>query len=479
MYKFNIFNKPNQLLIFLIVLISLIILSFEKHVFHLNSSDINFDLLIFLSKGFLTDPFEINLLTPNRIITSILGNSYVLIMGKPENYSTLIKAHLLLGMIPLYLFLLTKIVSKRNYNLNFFLFFILICLLMGGRGEYFITYPFKSTSLIMLIYCCYLLRFKELKEIKIELATLSFVSVFLYAVTFPAMITMLVLFKLKKIKEWKSLIIIFFPTFLLAIIIFLSQYNGVGSYNTWDPYYGRHNIYYTTSFTFHAFIRLISSYNFLVFLSVSIFFSSIFFENEKLSLYFTKIKSLLIKIILSIYLIFLSTSLLRNFDINLPTTQYLDYFFVPLCYMWVSLIIAFFLKKNLFEKYNFNHKFLKFIFIIFLTLTSIIFLEKSKYTVEEKNYVLNLENQIEIEKSNFKKIDCKKKISNFETVQLRLLTEIDNLRPFDYTFQNPYSNMILPRYKKTMEKYTLDPKAPVRILTEDMYAINSFSDCLR
>jgi len=43
-----------------------VIITSERNLNHFNDSDLNFDLLVFLGKSIFSDPFELNLLTPNR-----------------------------------------------------------------------------------------------------------------------------------------------------------------------------------------------------------------------------------------------------------------------------------------------------------------------------------------------------------------------------------------------------------------------------
>ena len=57
-------------------------------------------------------------------------------------------------------------------------------------------------------------------------------------------------------------------------------------------------------------------------------------------------------------------------------------------------------------------------------------------------------------RENFQNISCKVKLSRFDTVHLRLLTDINNMRPFNITFQNPYSKLDLPKYVKYVKGYT-------------------------
>ena len=79
---------------------------------------------------------------------------------------------------------------------------------------------------------------------------------------------------------------------------------------------------------------------------------------------------------------------------------------------------------------------------------------KAQYTIDEKKYVENLEKKILENRENFQNISCKVKLSRFDTVHLRLLTDINNMRPFNITFQNPYSKLDLPKYVKYVKGYT-------------------------
>ena len=79
---------------------------------------------------------------------------------------------------------------------------------------------------------------------------------------------------------------------------------------------------------------------------------------------------------------------------------------------------------------------------------------RSQYTIDEKKYVKSLEKKILKNKDNFANINCGIKLTRFETVHLRLLTDIFIMRPFNITFQNPYSKLDLPKYSKYVKGYS-------------------------
>lgn len=199
-------------------------------------------MLIFLGKGFFNDPFETNLLTLARSYTSIAGNIYQLFFNLPSNYSDLLIVYRIFNIVP-FLFLIVYLIKKNNSELNYFFLIILMTLSIGQFHEHFINYTMKLTAIMLFIYYCYILKYQKLDTIKKELSTISFFSVFLYPLTFPLILLMTAVFKIKNFREWFSLSIVSFPSILLALLIFGFQFNGEDTYNSYDPMYGTHNLH--------------------------------------------------------------------------------------------------------------------------------------------------------------------------------------------------------------------------------------------
>lgn len=433
-----------------------VILTAEKNLYHLNGSDLNFDLLIFLGKSFFSDPFEPNLLTPTRSYTSIAGNVYQFFFNLPSNYSELLIIYRTFNIIPFLLFII-YLIKKNNSELNYFFLIILFTLSIGQFHEEFINFTMKMTAVILFIYYCYVLKYQNFNKIKKELSLISLFSVFLYPLTLPVILMMTAVFKIKNFKEWPSLILVCLPSIILASFIFGYQFNGEDTYNSYDPMYGNHNLHliawyikrqltiFLTLETFFGLVLLIFCLSFLT------------FRDDELIKKLNKYKILLFKVNFYIFLLYFLLTIIRNFEIKLPFYQYMDYFGMPLGFIWLviflSLKISNYLIKNK-KQLNFNPKFLLFLFLILYLSNFYHLYSGSQYTEEEKKYVENLEKKILKNKKNFENINCKIKITRFETVHLRLLTDINNLRPFNLTFQNPYSKFDLPKYMKYVPGYS-------------------------
>jgi hypothetical protein len=433
-----------------------VILTAEKNPYHLNASDLNFDLLIFLGKGFFSDPFEPNLLTPMRSYTSIAGNIYQFFFSLPSNYSDLLMIYRIFNIVP-FLFLIIYLIKKNNSELNYFFLLILVTLSVGQLHERFIESTMKMTAVILFIYYCYILKYQKLNTIKKELSVISFFSVFLYPITLPAILMMTAVFKIKNFREWPSLVIISLPSIIVASFIFGYQFNGEDTYNSYDPMYGKHNLhliawYIKRQLTIFLTLDTVLGLVILIF-SLSFLIS----KNEELMKKLNKYKILLFKVNFYIYILYFVLTIIRNFEIQLPFYQYLDYFGMPLGFIWLVIFLSIkfsnYLIKNK-KQLNFNPKFFLFVFLIFCSFNLYHLYSGSQYTADEKKYVENLEKKILENKNNFENINCKIKITRFETVHLRLLTDINNLRPFNITFQNPYSKFDLPKYMKYVPGYS-------------------------
>lgn len=434
----------------------IVILTAEKNLYHLNGSDLNFDLLIFLGKSFFSDPFEPDLLTPMRSYTSIAGNIYQFFFNLPSNYSDLLMIYRIFNIIPFLLFII-YLIKKDNSELNYFFLIILVTLSVGQFHEQFINFTMKMTAVILFIYYCYIIKYQKFNTIKKELSTISFFSVFLYPLTLPVILMMTAVFKIRNFREWPNLILINLPSIILASIIFGYQFNGEDTYNSYDPMHGNHNLhlifwYIKRQLTIFLTLETILGLVLLIFC-----LSFLTFRNEKLIKKLNKYKILLFKINFYIYLLYFGLTIIRNFEIKFPFYQYMDYFGMPLGFIWLviflSLKISDYLIKNK-KQLKFNPKFFLFIFIILYLFNFYNLYSGSQYTVEEKKYVENLEKKILKNKKNFENINCKKKLTRFETVHLRLLTDINNMRPFNLTFANPYSKFDLPKYMKYVRGYS-------------------------
>jgi hypothetical protein len=434
-----------------------VIITSERNLNHFNDSDLNFDLLVFLGKSIFSDPFELNLLTPNRAYTSLAGNIYQFFFNKPANYTDLLMIYRIFNIVPL-LLLIFYLIKKNNKELNYFLLIILMTLTIGKFHEQFINFTMKMCSVILFVYYCYILKYQKLNTIKKELSVISFFSVFLYPHTLPAVLMMTAVFKIKKISEWLSLFVINIPSILLALIIFVYQFNGEDTYNSYDPLYGSHNLYYIAWYI----KQLITTFffNLETFLGLAIFtfsLSVITFRNQNLMKKLNKYKILLFKINFFIYILYFVLTLLRIFDIKLPFHQYVEYFGIPLGFIWLviflSIKISNYLSKSKGQFYL-NSKIFLFVLMVFYVFNFYQLYSKAQYTIDEKKYVENLEKKILENRENFLNISCKVKLSRFDTVHLRLLTDINNMRPFNITFQNPYSKLDLPKYVKYVKGYT-------------------------
>ena len=190
-----------------------VIITAERNLYHLNGSDLNFDLLVFLGKGFFSDPFEPNLITPNRAYTSLGGNIYQLFFNKPANYSDLLMIYRIFNIIP-FLLLIIYLIKKNNLEVNYFFFVILMTLTIGQFHEQFINFTMKKSAVMLFLYYCYILKYQKLDTIKKELSVFSFFSTFLYPHTLPALLMMTAVFKIKNIREWLSLFLINIPAIL-------------------------------------------------------------------------------------------------------------------------------------------------------------------------------------------------------------------------------------------------------------------------
>jgi hypothetical protein len=101
-----------------------IIITSEKNLYYIDGADLNFDLLIFLGKGFFSDPFEPSLLTPNRAYTSLAGNIYQLFFNLPSNLSGLLLIYRISNILP-FLFFIFYLIKKNDNQINLFFFIIL------------------------------------------------------------------------------------------------------------------------------------------------------------------------------------------------------------------------------------------------------------------------------------------------------------------------------------------------------------------
>ena len=133
-------------------------------------------MLIFLGKGFFSDPFEPNLLTPMRSYTSIVGNIYQFFFNLPSNYSNLLIIYRIFNIVP-FLFFIIYLIKKNNSELNYFFLVILVTLSVGQFHEQFINFTMKMTAVILFIYYCYILKYQKFNTIKKELSVISFFSV--------------------------------------------------------------------------------------------------------------------------------------------------------------------------------------------------------------------------------------------------------------------------------------------------------------
>jgi len=452
-----------------------VILTAERNLYHLNGSDLNFDLLIFLGKGFFSDPFEPNLLTPMRSYTSIVGNIYQFFFNLPSNYSNLLIIYRIFNIVP-FLFFIIYLIKKNNSELNYFFLVILVTLSVGQFHEQFINFTMKMTAVILFIYYCYILKYQKFNTIKKELSVISFFSVFLYPLTLPAILVMTIVFKIKNFREWPSLILISLPSIILASFIFGYQFNGEDTYNSYDPMYGKHNLHLLAWYIKRQLTIFLTLETFLGLVILIFCLSFLTFRNEELMKKLNKYKILLFKVNFYIYLLYFVLTIIRNLDFQLPFYQYMDYFGMPLGFIWLviflSLKISNYLIKNE-KKIDINPKFFLFVFLIVYLFNFYHLYSGSQYTVEEKKYVENLEKKILKNKRNFENINCKIKITRFETVHLRLLTDINNMRPFNLTFQNPYSKFDLPKYMKYVAGYS-----PKNYIFENEIPNQDFLKCI-
>ena len=451
-------KKTNRFLLLIPALFFLgVIITSERNLFHFNDSDLNFDLLVFLGKTIFSDPFEPNLLTPNRAYTSLAGNFYQLFFDKPTNYTNLLIIYRIFNIFPLFL-LIIYLIKKNNTELNYFFLVILMTLSIGEFHVQFVNFTMKMSAVLLSLYYCYILRYQKLDTTKKELSVISFFSVFLYPHTLPVILMMTAVFKIKKIREWFSLFLINIPSILLALIIFVYQFNGEDTYNAYDPMYGNHNLHLIAWYI----KRLITAFLFNIetLLGLAIFtfsLSVITFRNQDLIKKLNKYKILLFKINFFIYILYFVLTLIRNFDIKLPFHQYVEYFGIPLGFTWLviflSLKISNYLSK-IKDQFYLNSKIFLLVLMFLYVFNFYQLYSRSQYTIDEKIYVENLEKKILENKENFRNISCRVKLTRFDTVHLRLLTDIENMRPFNITFQNPYSKLDLPKYAKYVKGYS-------------------------
>lgn len=453
-------NQKKKLIRFLILIPTFfflgVILSAERDLYHLNGSDLNFDLLVFLGKGLFSDPFETYLITPNRAYTSLAGNFYQLFFNKPSNYSDLLLIYRIFNIIP-FLLLIIYLIKKNNMEVNYFFLVILMTLTIGQFHEQFINFTMKITAVLLFTYYCYILKYQKIETIKKELSLISFFSVFLYPQTLPAILMMTVVFKIKKIREWFSLFLINIPSILIALIIFAYQFNGNDTYNAYDPMYGNHNLHLIAWYIKRQLAIFLTLQTFLGLAVLIICLSFLTFQNEDLMKKLNKYKIFLFKINFFIYILYFALSLLRNFDIKLPFYQYVEYFGMPLGFSWLVFFLSIKISHYLLKikgQFYFNSKLFFIFLIVFYVFNFYKLYSGSQYTADDKKYVAKLEKKILENRKHFENISCKIKISRFETVHLRLLTDINNMRPFDITFQNPYSKLDLPKYSKYVPGYS-------------------------
>lgn len=468
-------KKPKYLLIVYILFFLIMVLFFEKHLYHrLNGSDINFDLLIFLSKNIFADPFETELFTFNRGFTSVVGNLYTSIFGKPENYSSLYKIYLITNLIPLFLLTIYIALDKNDNILKNFLLFILLCWISGQLAKQLTLFPMKMSAVLFFLYYSYLIKFTNLLKNKIKISIISFISVFMYPHVLPALVLVTVIFKIKKIQEWSILILINIPAILFAISIFIYQYNGKETYQAYSPMYGQHDFHMIIWYTYHVIKKILTPITIISLLSISFLFTYLLKDNIDKINQFKKICNFLFKISLSVYFLYVILTLIKNFDINLPFIQYLEYFAVPIGLMWSTLYISIFINKHLDSIKISQLVFAKYIFFIIFTFNIFILIKSAQYSIKEENDILIIEQKIKKNLAKFNNINCYKKINKLNQVHLRLLTNINNLRPFNVTFQNPYSKLDLPEYVKYVRGYT-----PDNVITDLQIPNNNPEECIK
>ncbi|MDB3890016.1 hypothetical protein N9337_05310 [Candidatus Pelagibacter sp.] len=444
------------LLLIPIFFILVIIVTAEKNPYHINGSDLNFDLLIFIGKGFFSDPFEPDLLTNTRSYTSIAGNIYQFFFSLPSNYSDLLKIYRIFNIVP-FLFFIFYLIKKNNSELNYLFLLIIVVLSIGQFHEHFINFTMKMTAVILFIYYSYILKYKKLYTIKKELSAISFFSVFLYPLTLPAILMMTAVFKIKNFREWPSLILISIPSIILASFIAGYQFNGENTYNSYDPLYGTHNLHFMTWYIKRQLTIYLTFETFLGLAFFIFYLSFLISKDEELMKKLNKYKIFLFKLSFFIYLLYFFLTLIRNFEIQLPYYQYMDYFGMPIGFVWLVIFLSIKISNYLMRNkkiLNLNPNFFLLLFVIGYFFSFYQLYSGSQYTENENKYVKNLEKKILENKKNFKNISCKIKIARFEIVHLRLLTNVNVLRPFGITFQNPYSKLDLPKYMKYVPGYS-------------------------
>ena len=381
------------LLLIPIFLFLCVIITSEKNLYLLNDSDLNFDLLVFLGKGFFSDPFEPNLLTPNRAYTSIAGNFYQLFFDTPSSYSDLLMVYRICNIVPFFIFII-YLIKKNNMELNYFFLIVFMTLAIGQFHELFINFSMKMTSVMLFLYYCYILKYKKLNSVKIDLCVISLLSVFLYPHALPVILMMTVVFKIKEIKEWFGLFLINLPSVLIGLIIFIYQFNGEDTYNGYDPFYGKHNLHLIVWYIKQLVIDFLTLDTVLVLVLFIFSLSVLTFRNQELMRKLNKYKILLFKINFFIYILYFVLTLIRNFDIKLPFHQYLEYFGIPLGFVWLVIFLSIKISKYLLKnssKFYLNSKLFMVILIIIYAFNINQLYFRSQYTIDEKKYVKSLE----------------------------------------------------------------------------------------
>ena len=456
----NLNKNLNYIILINILFILLPIFFFEGPV--KNGHDLYFGFLTFYNKFFLADPFNNNLIITNRVATSLLGSLFHIFLDIPENFTFLYLYFNLFSFLPLVCLAIYVFVQKESFvKFSFIISLVIFFVFIKVNVYYDII---KYTALIFFIHFTHINFFKKRQKKYLVKIIIPLVTVILYP------IYIIPIFLISNYLNYKNKLIIsniiLLPCILYSILIYYFNIDGKDTYILYDALAGRYDLYVILWYFKQQLVNFeIDIALFIFIIGMNLILINLINKNIINRFNFLVTKKNIFVFLILFFLCFVTPFIRQNF-LTIPSWQFSKFVFLPFA------IILFFLLTQKFITYLLINNILKnlliFIFIISLPIQNYKIIKNSslensvigEYNAGKKIEILpkNFSNKISeiklLKKNDYLKI-CELKLSYSDIFLIKIWGEFEEVRPFNITFQNPYSKLKLPRVRQEEKKYIL------------------------